>query len=86
MNRVVELFHAVIDRTQVDVGAGPGWIQPYHLFEMVGGTFEVVHHEADGRHAVMDVGQLGVQIQGLQIQVVGLLNLALGYCLASLLA
>jgi hypothetical protein len=80
-NRFIELVHAIVDGAEVDEGARTQRIEPRHFFEMVGGAGEVVEQEADRGDAVVDVGDIGAQGQRLQVELAGLVVLALSNCL-----
>ena len=76
LDRLLELLHQVQDGPKVDVRTGPQGIEPGDFAEMVGGAGQLAQLEIDGGQAVMDVGEVGFQAEGLQIDLLRLLPVA----------
>ncbi len=85
-DRFFVFFQAVINRSEVDVRAGPQRVQAGHFFEMVSGAVQIVEQETGRGQAVVYVGSIRTEGQRLQVNLACLLDLPLRDRLTSPLA
>src|SRR5207248_6467569 len=77
LRRLRMFAEPVQDRAEIDVGPRPHRIEADHFGKVVGGAVEIVEQETGGRQPVVDVGRIRLEAEGLQIELPGLIDLAL---------
>src|SRR5438105_2784591 len=68
LNRLLDHVETVINGPEIDVRSRPQRIQARYLPKMVRRTLEIVNQETNGGQTVMHVRSVGLQRQGLEIE------------------